>query len=183
MNKEMAELWPGFEEISTNDLLALKKQIMEAGMFIEYRLLRSFLAEAAYLLKMTEEGQDQSGIAETALKNVTRIMLHNGSTVPIKISEEMQILAGIRNVLKGASESSKVCDEATRDSYGDQTDTVAPQVIWEKFAAVIDKDAAKAAWMENARNLAVIARNRERGMADIIDNIVESLDHLGLKDC
>ncbi|TEY71117.1 hypothetical protein BOTCAL_0101g00100 [Botryotinia calthae] len=69
-----------------------------------------------------------------------------------------------------------------RDYYGDQVDYVAPQVIWDKFAAATDMDSAKAVWMQNARNFAVAIRSRERGMRDIIDDIIESLDHLGLKD-
>ncbi|KAF7929346.1 uncharacterized protein EAE98_005264 [Botrytis deweyae] len=42
INKEMVELWSGFEKISTGDLLVLKRQIMGADMFIEYKLLRYF---------------------------------------------------------------------------------------------------------------------------------------------
>lgn len=182
MNNEIAALWPGFEKILTTDLLTLKKQIMEADMFIEYRLLRSFLAEAAYRLKKTHEGQDKSGIAKDALENVTRVVMSNGVMVPKEIPKEMELYSSVRNVLKNASESSKVFDEKMRDSYGNQLNTVPPQDIWEKFPAATDKDSAKAAWMENARNFAVASRNRERGIGDIVDDIIESLDHLGLKD-
>ncbi|TGO36583.1 hypothetical protein BHYA_0120g00070 [Botrytis hyacinthi] len=142
---------------------------MGADMFIEYRLLRSFLAEAAYRLKTIHEGQDKSGIAETALGTVTRIMMSNGVMAPKEVPKGMELLSGIRNVLKNASESSKVFDEAMRDSN-------------DKFSAATDKDSAKAAWMQNARNFAVGARNRERGMGDIVDDIIESLNDLGLKD-
>ncbi|TGO54228.1 hypothetical protein BCON_0110g00070 [Botryotinia convoluta] len=182
MNKEMAELWPGFEKISTSGLLALKKQIMEADLFIEYRLLRPFLAEAAYLLKTIGEDQDQSGIARTALKTVTRVMMSNESIVPKEIPREIELLSAIKKVLKNARESSKAFDESMRDLYGDQVDIISPQAIWEKFSAATDVDSAKAAWMENARNLAVASRNRERGVGILVDDLIESLEHLGLKD-
>lgn len=158
-------------------------------MFIEYRLLRSFfffffLAEAAYVLKPIDKSQDQSGIAGIALGTVTRVMMSNWVMVPKEIPKGMEILSSSRNELKDASESSKKFDESMRDSYGDQLHTVAPQVIWGMFAAATDADSAKAAWMQNARVFAVAVMNRivKEACVDTIDDILESLVHLGLKD-
>ncbi|KAF7894568.1 uncharacterized protein EAF01_010019 [Botrytis porri] len=113
MNNEIAELWPGFEKFPTTDLLTLKKQIMEADMFIEHRLLRPFLAEAIYLLKKIDEDQDQSVIVETALKTVIRVMMSIGSVVQQEIPEEMELLC----------ESSETSNEVMEESDGDQMDT------------------------------------------------------------
>ncbi|KAF7906748.1 hypothetical protein EAF00_001027 [Botryotinia globosa] len=154
---------------------------MEADMFIEHRLRRAFLAEAAYLLKTIDEGQDQTEIANTALETVTRIM-DNWSITPKEIFEEMKILSATLKVLKIARENIKAFDESTREFCGDQVDFISPRVLWEKFNVATDLDSAKAAWMEHARDLAVASRNRERYMGALVDEIIESLEHLGLKD-
>ncbi|CCD43032.1 hypothetical protein ACHAPC_002908 [Botrytis cinerea] len=110
--------------------------------------------------------------------------MSNWVMVPKEIPKGMEILSSSRNELKDASESSKKFDESMRDSYGDQLHTVAPQVIWGMFAAATDADSAKAAWMQNARVFAVAVMNRivKEACVDTIDDILESLVHLGLKD-
>ncbi|THV48424.1 hypothetical protein BGAL_0249g00090 [Botrytis galanthina] len=123
MNKEMTELWPGFEKFLTTDLLTLKKQITDANVFIEYRLLRPFLAEAAYLLKTIDEGQDQSRIVETALQTVTRVMASNGFVVQKEIPEDMELLSTFQKGPESVSESSEAFDEVMGDSDGEQMDT------------------------------------------------------------
>ncbi|KAF5877995.1 uncharacterized protein Bfra_000161 [Botrytis fragariae] len=52
---------------------------------------------------MTNEGQDQSGILETALQTVTRVMMSNGA--------------------ENVSESSEAFDEVMGDLDDDQMDT------------------------------------------------------------
>ncbi|TGO68117.1 hypothetical protein BOTNAR_0030g00400 [Botryotinia narcissicola] len=107
MIKEMTELWPGFERFLTTDLLTSKKQITEANLFIEYRLLR----------------QGQSGIVETALQTVTRVMMSNGFVVQKEIPKDMELLSNFQKGPESVSGSSKALDEVMRDSDGDQMDT------------------------------------------------------------
>ncbi|TGO09388.1 hypothetical protein BTUL_0167g00070 [Botrytis tulipae] len=123
MIKEMTELWPGFEKFLTTDLLTLKKQITEANVFIEYRLLRPFLAEATYLLKTINKSHDQSGIVETALQTVTRVMMSDGFVVQKEIPKDMELLSTFQKGPGSVSGSSEALDEVTGDSDDDQMDT------------------------------------------------------------
>ncbi|TGO27380.1 hypothetical protein BPAE_0043g00540 [Botrytis paeoniae] len=99
------------------------KQITEANVFVEYRLLRPFLTEATYLLKTINEGQDQSDIVETALQTVTRVMMSNGFVVQKEIPKEMELLSTFQKEPENVSESSEAFAEVMGDSDGDQMDT------------------------------------------------------------
>ncbi|KAF7949379.1 uncharacterized protein EAE97_002888 [Botrytis byssoidea] len=99
MIKEMTSLWPGFEKFLTTDLLTLKKLITEANV------------------------QGQSGIVETALQTVTRVMTSNGFVVQKEIPKDMELLSNFRKGPESVSGSSEALDEVMRDSDGDEMDT------------------------------------------------------------
>ncbi|TGO71674.1 hypothetical protein BELL_0543g00010 [Botrytis elliptica] len=93
INKEMVELWSGFEKISTGDLLVLKRQIMGADMFIEYKLLPKEDSRRPRLVGNRGNcpgDDDQSHDAQW------------GIMVSKEIAKEMEILSAIKKVLKSS---------------------------------------------------------------------------------
>jgi hypothetical protein len=52
--------------------------------------------------------------------------------------------------------------------------------VWEKYADALDTDAAKKAWFEAARYLTAAMKHKQRGLADMIEDLIEVLDEMRL---
>ena len=54
------------------------------------------------------------------------------------------------------------------------------QDVWEKYANALDTDAAKLSWFEAARYLTAAQKHKQRGLDDMISDLVEALDEMRL---
>lgn len=80
-------------------------------------------------------------------------------------------------MLQGA----RAFDKNLKDNSGDQTMIGTLHNVWEKFANSLDTDGAKIAWFEAARYLTAAQKHKQRGLAEMIEDMVEVLDRMKLK--
>jgi len=98
MVKELHALWPDLTEITAPDLATLKAVLVQQNLFLEYRLLRPFLAEACFQIrKLREAGKEAGedavdGVAKDALGTVQRIMGTHQSAAPILTASDESLL-------------------------------------------------------------------------------------------
>jgi len=77
-------------------------------------------------------------------------------------------------------EAARTFDKELKASTGDQTMAGTLQDVWEKYANALDTDAAKKSWMEAARYMISAFRHKQRGLADMIEDLVELLEEAKL---
>jgi hypothetical protein len=54
------------------------------------------------------------------------------------------------------------------------------QDVWEKYANALDTDAAKLAWFEAARYLTAAQKHKQRGLGEMVEDMVEVLEKMKL---
>jgi hypothetical protein len=76
--------------------------------------------------------------------------------------------------------AAKTFDMGLKDNSGDQTATGTLHDIWEKYADALDTDAAKLAWFQAARYLTAAQKHKQRGVSEMIEDVVEILEQMKL---
>jgi hypothetical protein len=183
MVDELRQLWPELE-IDATDLTTLKEQLVREKIILEYRLIKPFLAEACFQIRKLQKANDGLlDVAGEALATIRRVLGSCESAVPILTPDNESLLVpSIVSTLKNMLEAAKAFDKNLKDNCGDQTMTGTLHDVWEKYADALDTDAAKKAWFEAARYLTAAAKHKQRGLAEIIEDMVEVLDEMKLGD-
>jgi hypothetical protein len=182
MIEELGQTWPDLVEIDAIDLSMLKEELVRADIILEYQLIRPFLSEALFQLrKRREAGLGLLDVAEEAIATVRRVLANCESAVPILTQDDesslfTSILAALKNILKAAS----AFDKGLKDNSGDQTATGTLHDIWEKYADSLDTDSAKLAWFQAARYLTAAQKHKQRGLGEMVEDIVEVLEQMKL---
>lgn len=184
MVEELGQLWPDLGGIDATDLEVLKRDLVKADIVLEYRLMRPFLAEALFQLqarKIHKKKRDPSPVAEGALATVRRVLSSCESAVPILTpDDESLLLPAITTALKNMLQAARSFDKELKDNSGDQTMTGTLQDVWEKYANALDTDAAKLAWFEAARYLTAAQKHKQRGLGEMVEDMVEVLEKMKL---
>ncbi|KAF8854059.1 hypothetical protein BDZ45DRAFT_657175 [Acephala macrosclerotiorum] len=181
MLEEVRALWPDLKEIDAADLAFLKRQLMTQDVTLEYRLLRPFLFEACYRLRAFDNLSDVStNVVADVLGSVQRIVGTCESAAPIITADDQALLLpAITMTLKNMLQAAQKFDKGLLDSCGDQTMTGTLQDVWEKYANALDTDAAKLSWMEAARYMVAAFKYKQRGLSDMLAEVVETLEKTG----
>jgi hypothetical protein len=182
MLKELGQLWPDLEEIDATDLELLKGDLVKTDIILEYRLLRPFLAEAFFQIRERREAkQNLLNVAEKAAATVRRVLVNCKSVVPILTpDDESLLLPAITTALKNMLQAAATFHKGLKDNSGDQTMTGTLHDVWEKYADALDTDAAKLAWFEAARYLTAAQKHQQRGLGEMIRDLVEVLEQIKL---
>ena len=110
---EMQENWPEVEDVTVDRVIRLKQGMIQSGIYLEYRLLRGFVAEAMYRLAHhsavsampiddDEGGGDNPTVqlVKEVVRTVQRVMpLKESMPIITSISEEGAFLAVLRTKL------------------------------------------------------------------------------------
>ncbi|TAQ83551.1 hypothetical protein B7494_g8125 [Chlorociboria aeruginascens] len=181
MIEELRELWRELE-IDATDILLLKEQLVQEGLYLEYRLLKPFLAEASYQLKKEQHNHKETGsIAREALATVERVLGSRESPTPIlSASDERRVLPHLISTLNTIIQDSKNFDKSMKDNCGDHTMVGTLHDVWERYAAQLDTDAAKKSWFEAARYLTASMKAKERGVTEMLQDVVEIFEKLNM---
>lgn len=182
MVEELGQLWPDLEGIDATDLEMLKEALVRVDIVLEYRLMRPFLAEAFFQIQKRREAEDGlPDVAEEAVATVRRVLVSCEPAVPILTpDDESFLLPAITTALKNMLKAAGAFDKRLKDNSGDQTMTGTLHDVWEKYANALDTDAAKLAWFEAARYLTAAQKHKQRGLGEMIEDMVEVLEKMKL---
>ncbi|KAJ9143796.1 hypothetical protein NKR23_g6389 [Pleurostoma richardsiae] len=108
MAKEFQEHWPDTEEIDPGDIKLLKHDLVRSGVVVEHWLLRPFILEAVYRIKLQGERQagEESACALPALETVKRVLgaVHLATPIPIQDEDGLRLAvkAAVKNITKAS---------------------------------------------------------------------------------
>jgi hypothetical protein len=124
MIKEFYEQWPDLRslELTSEDVNIMKRQLVEEGIWVEFRLLRPFVARCKEKIsgRVQKENPDMSGICAKSLKSVKTLFGVCESTAAISKENQNRLILAIKSTLERALESSRKFDLELKDSVGDQ---------------------------------------------------------------
>ena len=88
-------------------------------------------------------------------------------------NDESLLIPAIIPGLKSMLQATRAFDKGLKDNSGEQTMTGTLHDVWEKYANALDTDAAKLAWFEATRYLTATQKQKQRGLDDMISDMVE----------
>jgi hypothetical protein len=116
-----------------------------------------------------------------AVATVRRVLVNCESAVPILAADdESLLLLSITTALKNILKAARTFDKGLKDNSGDQTSIGTLHDIWEKYADALDTDSAKLAWFEAARYLTAAQKHKQRGLGEMVEDVVEVLEQMKL---
>jgi hypothetical protein len=86
----------------------------------------------------------------------------------------------ISNALKNILKAARYFHQGLKVNAGDQTMSGTLHDVWEKYANALDTDAAKLVWFEVVRYLTAAQRHKQRGLEDLIEDLIEVIDEMNL---
>jgi hypothetical protein len=181
MVKELGQLWPDLKGIDATDLLILKEQLVRQHLVVEYRLIRPFLSEACFQIQeLRANTEGLLDVAEKALATVRRVLQYETAVPILTPDNESLLIPTIISGLKNILHAGRTFDKGLKDNSGDQTMTGTLHDVWEKYSNALDTDAAKLAWFQAVRYLSVAQKHKQRGLDNMISDMVEVLEEMKL---
>lgn len=177
------ERWPEVRHVTVDRVMSLKKGMVEAGIVLEYRLLRSFVAEGAYRLSLSQPYRgDLKDFVKELVASAERMIPLPASSPSISPFQETSFLHALHVKLQEVVKAGRVFDKHLKDSHGDATfkHDGTPYDIWTHYADMPDTDSAKAAFMALARQHAAALKYKETSMEIMINNILKVMEETAL---
>ena len=187
----------------TEDTVLLLKQGLNDvdAVEVEYRLLRGFLAQGTFAIdeaisELISGHPDLSlqeiavrpledtlnklkRIVETTYRCVKRITPRPKSMPPISTTSQAALISTIVKKLHEMVEAGKVMDGALKNLCGDVSLQGSPYDMWAHYADALDIDSAKQAFFSVVRFFVMEERSKNRGLGDMIADLVDVLDRAG----
>ncbi|KAI9771649.1 MAG: hypothetical protein M1840_001864 [Geoglossum simile] len=182
--EEVKGQWPEIVDITTERILRLKEGLICSNAFLEYRLLRAFLAEGTYKLKMCPEMTDDELFKATQdiIGTANRMMPVSKSTPPISVTEETALLETLHNKLKEMRDAGKSFEQNLKALCGDSVLEGTPYDFWSHYADALDTDSARLAFFQVARYFVMAQRHKNIGLDSMASDIADVLKNLTLGD-
>ncbi|KAH0548136.1 hypothetical protein GP486_008135 [Trichoglossum hirsutum] len=146
---EIREQWPEILHVTPERILRLKEGLICSNAFLEYRLLRAFLAKGTYRLKMCPGMSDDelSKVSRGIIGTAERMIPISKSTPSNSVTEEMALLSeALHNKLKEMRDAGKTFDQNLKSLCGDFVIEGTPYDFWSHYADALDTDTARLAF-------------------------------------
>lgn len=145
-------LWPNLEDmnITPPELATVATAIHDADLYIESRLLRSFIVEACSRpRRWASDDWHRYDLAEFARSVKHHVLLllgsspSSGSYEPLPLDGVACILVALQEKLKALRDWIGKQSQALKDSQGSMTESDSLPVLWEKYGDTLDVDSTK----------------------------------------
>jgi len=169
--QELSDLRPKQEIVglTIGGTLETHKALHKSHIVLEYRHLESFLVES--LFRLSHGG---SLNVEEVLAMVERVL---GKRNPRETNDsDTTMLSTVRQKLVEMVEAAKVFDGKLKEVAGDQGIATSLAGIWSSYADAVDTGATRAAFMGVVRLFAAALRQKEKGLATMVSDLLEVLD-------
>ncbi|KAI9800716.1 MAG: hypothetical protein M1833_003132 [Piccolia ochrophora] len=178
----VAVLWPEIKA-SMEDVLFLSKGLRDAGIVLEYRLLRGFLA---YGPTQRVDNVDAASLAQDVCRTSSTIMGPGPSEVRSRVSisaKEARILLNtVTKKLREIQQAGQALSQELISNNGDQVlDTRFPEV-WKTYKNARDLDIAKVAFDQAVRYIAMALATKTSGIEDMVEQLAGFLERLELDE-
>ena len=176
----MAVQWPEVGNITLQSMMLLREGLVHANIFLEYRLLRAFLAEGCHRLKDATSSENIKELVVDINDTAHRMMLLRQSSPPITGGEETALLATLRHKLTEMKRAGVDFDNKLKELCGDATIEGELYDFWGHYADAPDTDSARLAFFQVARYMVMAQRTKYKGLDDMVSDIIDVLDNMNL---
>ncbi|OBT86750.1 hypothetical protein VE02_06281 [Pseudogymnoascus sp. 03VT05] len=173
--QEVTEMWPEVEDVTVDSVLKLRKGIQDGdGTYLEYRLVRGFLAEGSYRISIGES-VDTAMVCRIigTLKRTTPEW-----TLPIPTDDDNALFAVILAKLKEIVAAGKRFDAELEKICGDVMMFNGPHDAWEAYSGSPDTDHAKLAFYGVIRYVIRALKDKIGGTDIMVEELVEVMERL-----
>lgn len=178
--------WPEVENLTAQRIIQLHEGLSDSAEVLEYRLLRSFVAEGVHRVMTGDVSEiDVKGLVDDVIHCARRMMPLAECTPAISCAEKGSLYVTLRNKLKEICRSGEIFDEKLKALCGDVALENTDHTVydyWGKFADSTDTDAARAAFFHVVRYFVTEHRHKYTGLDDMVKEVLEVLEKLEIKE-